>query len=98
MVALNTAQIPASVDTVEKLFLWCAGILEESVPARTLTEAENRSEFIATNLTFKAVDGRWYRQARISVPLAQNWQSLTGKTWQQAVTLADVTIPLNYLP
>lgn len=98
MVSLNTANIPASVDTVEELVLWATGILEESVPNRQLTEAENRTEFQVTLLTFKAMDGRWYRQVRASIPLAQNWQGLTGKTWQQAIPIVDSAIPLNYLP
>lgn len=98
MVALAISDIPDTINTVEKLEVWCATILQHLCPELTVVEATGGADravlsqpwFIpATN------PPTWRVISRTSIQLSPNWQR-GGKFWSHAQELSTASIPSEF--
>lgn len=98
MTALTKADIPDSINTVEKLAVWCETLLQHLNPEITVIEATggldravlSQAWFItATN------PPTWRNIARTSIQLNANWQR-GGKIWNYAMELSSAAIPSEF--
>lgn len=99
MTAFVPANLPASVDTVEKVALWALGILYQ------LHKNDRYQESDAAPLIplITAQDGLAADKSeriifRASLPLSQEWRSQTTKFWQEGLEITSgTTIPTSFL-
>lgn len=99
MTAFQTTDIPASVNTLEKLHVWSATVLNHLYPTVTAIEATGLAERVAQSGPFEvtAVDPpQWRNIARVSVPLNKNWQRGDSKIWANAEDLGSSSIPTEF--
>ncbi|MEM6837681.1 MAG: glucose-6-phosphate dehydrogenase [Cyanobacteria bacterium P01_C01_bin.120] len=99
MTAFQTTDIPASVNTVEKLAVWATTVLNHLYPTVTAIEATGLAERVAQAGPFEvtAVDPpQWRNIARTSVPLNKNWQRGASKIWTHAEDLGSSSIPTEF--
>lgn len=98
MTAFTTADIPASVDTVEKLHAWSASILAELNPSATAIEGPGTSVRTASANAFFIPEGPSepeYRYiCRTSLKLEGDWR--TGKIWENVEAISNTAIPAAY--
>lgn len=99
LVAFTPANVPASVDSVEKLATWSLSILAELHPQQTIQTNRNTLEPVATVQTFdfrnNLVDSERLVLAAY-IPLVPTWRG-AGRIWEEAVgDISDASIPLAY--
>lgn len=98
MVAFVTTDIPSSVNSVEKLAVWCATILNHNFKSQTAIEATGSAQRTATAAPFEitAVDPPvWRHISRLSIGLDPNWVR-GGKIWNFAQDLGSAAIPTEF--
>lgn len=102
MVDLNQANIPSSINTVEKLYVWAAAILTEVHGGETYGEippspSDTGIRKIALGESF--VDDRGQRRwlSRVSVPLSAEALSGTLPMWDYALVMKSGAAPSSYL-
>lgn len=99
MVAFAPANLPASVDTVEKVALWSLGILYQLHK----NDRYQESDAAPTIPFITAQDGLAADKSeriifRASLPLSSDWRSQTTKFWQEGQEFASgLTIPTSFL-
>lgn len=100
MTAFSPAQLPASVDTVEKLAAWSTAILAELNKDVVATEGTNSTQPAATSNVFFVPSGPPQPEhrviARISILLENDWRS--GPLWENVSNLSNAVIPDHYTP
>lgn len=98
MTAFTPSDIPASVNTVEKLHVWSGTLLNHLYPTVTAIEATGNAERVAQSGPYEvtAVDPpQWRNITRASIPLSKNWQR-SGKIWEHGEDIGSVAIPTEF--
>ena len=99
MTTFQSTDLPASVNTVEKLAVWAATVLNHLYPETTAIEATGDGERVAQASPFEvtAVEPtQWRHIARTSIPLNRNWQRGASKLWANAEDLGSSSIPTEF--
>jgi len=100
MVALNLANIPTSINTMEKMHVWTGVILSELFP--TLTAVEDvgsavrviqSSPYLVTAVTPPI----WRIIHRTTIPLDPYWRRSSGGLWLSAQEIGTTPVPPEYL-
>lgn len=98
MVAFSPSNLPSSVNTVEKLMVWGASILQELHFQMEVQESPGVIEKVAVAQLFPTnVNGAYsHRMAcRASVPMSGTYLQ-GGKIWTYAQDLSNASIPASY--
>lgn len=98
MTAFNTSQLPASIDSVEKLSAWCSSVLNYLYNDVTVAESVNNNTRVAQSAPFELTSTdpfSWRLISRQSLPLSRDWIS-AGKVWEYAQPLGSATIPTSF--
>lgn len=98
MVALTKADIPDGINTVEKLEVWCATILQHLTPELTVVEASGGLDrAILSQPWFITATNppTWRVISRSSIQLSSSWQR-GGKIWNFAQELSSAAIPSEF--
>ena len=98
MVAFSAADLPASINSVEKLSVWATTVLNNLHFQQTIQEAPGVIERVAVSQPFPITSTepyKWRYVGRVSVELSSNWQG-NGKVWEHAQPLSASTIPLDF--
>lgn len=98
MVALNRAQIPASITTVEALAAWCTAVLTNLHFQQEVLEAPNLVQKVAVSQTFPvSINGAYQLRhvGRISLPVADAFLG-GGKIWERVGTLSSASVPGDF--
>ena len=98
MTVFNTNMIPPTVDTVEKLAVWCTTLLSDLYRDTTVIESSGVAERVAqaSPFLFTATDPSvWRYVARVSLQLDPNWRR-TGKIWQYAANIGTLAVPNDF--
>lgn len=98
MTAFVTTDIPATIDTLEKLAVWCGTVLNNLNPDLTAIEAPGVSELVATAHPYAVTASgvfEWRMITRQSIKLNPNWQR-TGKVWVHAQPLSTTSLPADF--
>jgi hypothetical protein len=98
MTALTKAQIPDSINTVEKLSVWVDTLLQHLNASSVVIEAAGgQDRAIVSQPWFIAADNppKWRVITRSSVEIDSNWQR-GGKIWNFARELSAATIPSEF--
>ena len=104
MTAFTRTDIPASVDTVEKLAVWVANLLTYINPKTTAVEGTKNADAVTVRISqfspyfISAVpdDSHWRIISRQSIRLNSDWQSGGTKIWTHALTLSSMAIPTDF--
>lgn len=94
MTAFATSQLPADVDSLEKLAAWSCGILAELYPTPSVTVSAGNSERIAQQNVFYFTANNPATERLVSVlylPVAGTWRS--AKAYKAAQSLGTAVIP-----
>lgn len=98
MTAFSTADLPASVNTVEKLVVWAGSILAEVNPNATAIEGPGVSARTATCVPYFIPEGPPTPEYRLilrqSLLLEGDWR--TGKMWENISNISSAAIPTAY--
>jgi len=104
MTTFDKAQIPTSVNTVEKLAVWCACILQELYPTVKVTEnIEEAPQLVAQVGAFDLAvptDDQWTYTIRnravirLSIPIGVSWKR--SKLYFSATDLGALATPTDY--
>lgn len=98
MTAFAPANLPASVNTVEKLAAWANGILyqlhknsryQES-DAAPLVPLVTAQDGLAADKTERII-------YRASIPLSDSWREQSTKFWQEVQEISNAPIPTVFL-
>jgi hypothetical protein len=98
MTAFSTSDLPASINSVEKLYAWCATVLQHLYPTTTVIESTGVAERAISAAPFfvSASDpATWRYISRGSIKLTSTWQR-TGKIWQYAEDIGSSAIPTEF--
>lgn len=77
MATLNPASLPASINTVERCFVWCSVVLNNMAPALTAVEVAGQNTRVITAAPFQITDSdpqTWRHITRGSLPMQSGWQ------------------------
>jgi hypothetical protein len=104
MTAFTRTDIPASIDTVEKLAVWTANLLAFLNPRVTAIEGTRDADAVTVRASqfspyfISAVpdDYHWRCVARQSIRLNSVWQSGGTKIWTHAIELSAAAIPPDF--
>lgn len=100
MVAFNAAtDLPPSIDTVEKLAVWTATVLNHLYPAATIVEGAGNASNQATAAPFQITANdppNWIHIGRVSLQLSSNWQRGNTKIWANAQPIGNAAIPVEF--
>lgn len=98
MTAFTASDIPSSINTVEKLHVWTATLLQHLYPEITAIENSNNAQLVAASAPFfvsASSPAVWRNISRASIRLDPNWQR-TGKVWQHASDIGSAAIPTEF--
>jgi hypothetical protein len=98
MTAFAPANLPASVNTVEKLAAWSNGILYQLHKNTRYQESDDAplvpvitaQDGLAANASERII-------FRASIPLSDTWRSQTTKFWQEVQEISNAAIPTSFL-
>lgn len=94
MTAFSPSQIPATVDTLEKLIVWANAAFHSINSTLSAVEADGSNQRIATNGVFFISNNNTSRCiSRSSIPMASNWQAANNRIWQNAQDVSSTAIP-----
>ena len=97
MTPLTKAQIPASINTVEKLAAWCSVMLQQLYPEQTALEGDGVAERVAQFGVYYVANNDTNRiLARVSLQVANNYLTTGAKVWDATISLGELTIPSNF--
>lgn len=99
MVAFTPTDIPSSINSVEKLTVWCATILQNLHPELTVIEAAGQNQLAQTAAPYFITVSDppvWRYVARSSIQLNSNWQRGSSKLWTHAIDLSSQSIPTEF--
>ncbi|MGB5972690.1 MAG: hypothetical protein WBG38_05200 [Nodosilinea sp.] len=98
MTAFAPANLPASVNTIEKLAAWSNGILYQLHKNSRYQESEAAPLVpLITAQDGLAADKSERIIYRSSIPLSDNWRSQTTKYWQEVQEISNAAIPTTFL-
>lgn len=93
----KTTDMPASIDTVEKVAFWTLQALYEMHKNDEYGEVVGEQTPIITFQQGLAADGSERAIFRISLPLSSNWASTGLKLFRNALTIgASASVPTSY--
>jgi hypothetical protein len=93
----KTTDLPATVNSVEKLFIWATMVLARVNPTRRVVESPDLSAInVVVPNVIKADDNTVRFVGRVSIELDSNYGTGTQKLWEFAKDLDNVAIPSNY--
>lgn len=98
MTAFSTADIPQSINTLEKLAVWTLTVLNDLYINTTAIEATGQAERCVVAGPYYVTAGdpqTWRYICRLSVPLAPTWRRST-KLWLSTQDLGVLAIPADY--
>jgi hypothetical protein len=98
MTAFSTADLPTTVNTVEKLLLWANTVLQHLNPDLTAVEETGRAELMMQSAPFfiSAVSpAEWRVISRSSLRISADWQRV-GKIWNHAAEISTKPIPTEF--
>lgn len=98
MVAFNRADLPDSINTVEKLSVWCETLLQHLHPELIVIEAAGGSDRACISQPWyigASNPPTWRVISRISIALSSSWQR-GGKIWTFAQELSGAIIPTEF--
>ena len=99
MTAFATTDLPASVNTVEKLHAWSGMVLNHLNPDATAVEAPGSATRVATFGLFYITASdppKWRGIIRASIPFNANWQRGAAKPWTFAEDISAAAIPAEF--
>jgi hypothetical protein len=99
MVAFATADLPTSINTVEKLVVWAGNVLNNVALQTTVQEVAGISQPVAVSQIFTYNDAgtlKWRYVARVSVELSPNHQTGAAKLWTHAQNISATAIPTEF--
>jgi len=93
---LTRSEIPASITTIEMLYVWCAVVLQAYAPGNRSKEAENFTDYTCQCSTFTDADQLERFVGRVNVRLATGWQANGLKIWANAQEFVTASLAANY--
>ena len=98
MTAFSSSQLPATINSVEKGFVWFGGILYQ-LHSKSLYQESDLTGLVprVASQIGLAADNREYLILRASIPLPPDWPTATVPLWQLAQDLADTPIPSGFI-
>lgn len=97
MTAFATSQIPASVNTLEKLVAWAGLALTTINPTLAANETPGSQPVnVAQTAFFRDSTGQLRLTIRASLPVAESYSTSTTKFWTNIQDLNNATIPSGY--
>lgn len=99
MVLFATTDLPATINSVEKLEVWATTVLQHLHPSLTVIESTGNAELAVSAAPFfiTASDPDvWRYITRTSIQLNANWQRGAGKIWTHALDLSNAAIPTEF--
>lgn len=99
MTALNLADIPPEINTLERLLVWAAGALQVACNGKTVNVVDNEQQQPRCSLGKGVLandEPNYLVSAYIPVDLAAE-QDRTQGTWMAAKDLTNTSIHPNYL-
>lgn len=98
MVAFDKAtQLPASVDTIEKLIVWTGFLAEYQFRPDLIRISPTESRKPADRADFINPDGAVIYQFQQSVIISDDaFTTTTGKIWDYAQVISNLAIPASY--
>ncbi len=98
MVAFVPANLPSSINTVEKLNAWSANILAMNVGDTRLIEEEGYQATYMATTPIAQTPGQGVRMVtRISIPMLPGYSTAAGKLWTQVGEISTAPIPAAFL-
>lgn len=99
MTAFSTADIPASIDTVEKLAVWVGEVLSNINFQTSIHEVPSVEQPVAVSQKFVYdANGvkKWRYVSRVSIELSSDHQFGATKLWTHAQALSSTAIPTSF--
>ena len=105
MTALNPAtDIPATIDTLEKLVAWSSIALSNLYPNVTVLEGSDADNVTYARvaqsnpyyITVDATDAAWRLISRSSLKIDSTWQSGANKLWENVEPLGSLSLPEGF--
>lgn len=98
MTVLNTADIPVTVNSVEKLAAWSLGILYQLHKRSRYQESDDSPLVpIITAQDGLAANGTERVIFRASLPISDDWRTSTGDFYSLIQDISDAEIPASFL-
>lgn len=94
----SKADIPADIDTYEKLAVWLGTLMETACGSRESVEVEGaRPEKIAQCPIYVDANNQLKVTVRLCVPMDRNlYSDRTQKFWQFAQPMANTDVPASF--
>lgn len=95
MTSFSVTDIPASVNSLEKLLAWGSTVLNHLYPTVSYEESTGVSNRAAQVIPFEVTvtsTPEWHYITRTTLKLNRNWQQ-TGKIWEHATDIGSLGIP-----
>ena len=99
MTGFLTSDLPASINTVEKLHAWSSTVLNHLYRDSSDIEENGQAQFLAQSSPFliTAVSpSKWRLISRTSILLNPNWQKGSSKIWANAEDIGSAAIPVEF--
>lgn len=96
MTAFVAANLPSTVNSLEKLAVWVSLALSQINPSLAVIETTGESTKVAQTALFRASDNTVRLSVRLSVPIDPNYAINTVKFWGNAQDLSNTTLPAAY--
>lgn len=97
MTVFVPSNIPGNVNTLEKLACWVGLALARLNPTLSSLELTGQTpEKVAQVSFFRAADNTLRLNVRLSIPIDEQYASLTRKFWENAQDLSQASLPTNF--
>jgi len=97
MTPFAKTQLPASVNTVEKLAAWSSALLAQLYPQQTALEGDGAAERVAQFGVYYVSNNDTNRiLARLSVQVQNDYLVTGAKVWDATMSLGESTIPTSF--
>lgn len=97
MSQLTLTWIPTTINTVEKLALWVAFVLQKVNPTKAIVEQANTDPINVCSVSiFRADDQSLRALLRLNIPIDSNYAESTLPMWLNALEISNTDIPADY--
>ena len=99
MTAFSTADLPASINTLEKLGVWVALAMNNINQQTAVQEISGLNQPVAVSQLFEYDDNgvkKWRYVGRFSLEMSSNWQNGASKLWTHAQILSANALPTDF--
>ncbi len=100
MVAFNkNTDLPPGIDSVEKLHVWSAMVLNHIAPTLSYVEASGQAQRVTSNGLFYITASdppAWRNIARTSLPVSPDWQIGDTAVWTHVQAISSASIPAGF--